>query len=377
MTPAVCLAATGTLAYPQGGGHYWVFLNWALGLQALGCRVTWLERVPPQMPAAELRARAADLERRIARYGLDEIALAGIGDRPRPPRCRGVDEAAAEADLLLNFDDMLPSPEVERFARTAFVDIDPGLRQLWLAARNTALARHNVYFTIGETVGTPAARFPDCGIKWRYTPPAVFLSEWPVSYADATAPYTTVAHWWHQAEKVNGQTVDNNKWVSFMEYVDVPRAVPQRLELALGEGPAIPKARAFWGGHGWAVSDAWEVASTPWDYQRFIRRSRGEFSCAKATCMVLANAWISDRTLCYLASGKPAVVQHTGPSRLLPDAEGLLRFRNPEEAAARLRQAESDYEHHSRAARQLAVDHFDATKVAARVLERALNAGPG
>jgi hypothetical protein len=188
----------------------------------------------------------------------------------------------------------------------------------------------------------------------------------------ATAPYTTVAHWWHQPEEVDGRTIDNNKWVSFMEYVDVPGEVPQRLELALGEGSGIPEARAYWGRHGWQVADAWEVASTPWDYQRFIRDSRGEFSCAKATCMVLENAWISDRTLCYLASGKPAVVQHTGPSRFLPDAEGLLRFRTPAEAVARLQEAEADYEHHSRSARQLAEDHFDATKVAADLLERAL-----
>jgi hypothetical protein len=325
------------------------------------------------MTARELGDRVDDLQRRIMPYGLGEVALTGSDHRPLPAGCLGVDEAAAEADLLLNFDDKLSSLDVDRFAQTAFIDIDPGLRQLWIAAGKATLPRHDVYFTIGETVGTRQARFPDCGITWRYTPPAVFLPEWPVSYAHRTAPYTTVAHWWHQAEEVNGETVENNKWVSFMEYLDVPGEVAQRLELALGEGPAIPQARAFWGRHGWKVSDAWEVASTPWDYQRFIRRSRGEFSCAKATCMSLENAWISDRTLCYLASAKPAVVQHTGPSHFLPDAHGLLRFRTPEEAVARLQQAESDHERHSRAARQLAEDHFDATKVASHVLERALS----
>jgi hypothetical protein len=367
----VCLAATGTLAYPQGGGHYWVFLNWALGLKELGCKVIWLETAAAQTSSEELHGKVGELERRLARYGLSDIAVAA-NDVGLPSGCFGVDKAAADADLLLNFQDKLTAAEIARFPRTAFIDIDPGLHQLWISGGTTTLARHDVYFTIGETVGTPAARFPDCGIKWRYTPPAVFLPQWPVTYADATAPYSTVAHWWHQAEEVDGRTVENNKWISFMEYVDVPREVPQRLELALGEGPAIPKARAFWGSHGWKVSDAWEVASTPWDYQRFIQHSRGEFSCAKATCMVLENAWISDRTLCYLASGKPAVVQHTGRSRFLPDAEGLLRFRTPDDAVARLQEAESDYEHHARAARQLAEDHFDATKVAADVLERAL-----
>jgi glycosyltransferase involved in cell wall biosynthesis len=88
--------------------------------------------------------------------------------------------------------------------------------------------------------------------------------------------------------------------------------------------------------------------------------------------MRLANAWVSDRTLCYLASGKPAIVQHTGPSRFLPDAEGLFRFRNLDEAARALTAAESDYERHCRQARALAEEYFDARKVLAKLLERAL-----
>jgi hypothetical protein len=31
-----------TLGYPEGAGHLWVYLNWALSLHALGCRVIWL-----------------------------------------------------------------------------------------------------------------------------------------------------------------------------------------------------------------------------------------------------------------------------------------------------------------------------------------------
>ena len=86
----------------------------------------------------------------------------------------------------------------------------------------------------------------------------------------------------------------------------------------------------------------------------------------------MRNAWISDRTLCYLASGKPAVVQHTGPSRFLPDAAGLFRFHTPEEAAHCLESAAADYERHCRFARTLAEEHFDARRVVHRVLELAL-----
>jgi len=123
---------------------------------------------------------------------------------------------------------------------------------------------------------------------------------------------------------------------------------------------------------GWRLREAWDVTATPDAYRTYVQRSRGEFSCAKPAYVSLDTAWVSDRTLCYLASGKPAVVQHTGASRILPDAEGLLRFRSIDEAAKALAAAEADYERHGRAARALVEEHFDARQVVASVLERAL-----
>jgi hypothetical protein len=123
---------------------------------------------------------------------------------------------------------------------------------------------------------------------------------------------------------------------------------------------------------GWEVRNAWEVTCMPQDYQRYIQNSRGEFSCVKPSCVRLQNAWISDRTLCYLASGKPAVVEYTGASRFLPDADGLLRFRNRAEAVAMLAAAEMEYDRHCQSARNLAEEYFDAKKVAKGMLERSL-----
>ena len=120
------------------------------------------------------------------------------------------------------------------------------------------------------------------------------------------------------------------------------------------------------------MRDAWEVCPTPEDYRTYIQGSRAEFSCAKPSCLLLANAWISDRTICYLASAKPAVVEYTGPSRFLPDADGLLRFRDIEEATAAIEAVEADYERQARSARELAEEHFDGAKVVGRVLELAL-----
>jgi hypothetical protein len=375
VSTAVCIAPARTIAYPQGGGHLWVYLQWALGLRALGCRVIWLEGIDPHDPLHDSREKVAALKLRLRPYGLAEsLALFSLNGGPLP---RGVAdgaldlEAAAEADLLLNLWHSLPASVVSRFRRTAFVDTDPGLLQIWMTRGDVQLAPHQISFTIGETVGTPEALFPDCGLRWHYTRPPVFLLQWPSLPVTSSAPYTTVTHWWGSTFEFQGRTINEEKHVSFLEYKDLPSRTTVRLELAICLAEHFEDWRARMEPLGWKIREAWEVSATPDRYRAYIQQSRGEFSCAKPVCMTLANAWISDRTLCYLASGKPAVVQHTGKSRLLPDAEGLFRFRNMDEAVRALSAAEADYARHSRLARELA-EEFDARRVVARVLERAL-----
>jgi hypothetical protein len=147
-------------------------------------------------------------------------------------------------------------------------------------------------------------------------------------------------------------------------------AVPLELALCLGRSEG-PERRAL-EQRGWGVRSAWDEIQTPEQYRTYVRRSRGEFSCAKPSCLRLQNAWISDRTLCYLASGKPAVVQYTGRSEFLPDTGGLFRFRSPAEAAHALAAVEADYQRHALEARTLAEELFDARQVVTRVLELAL-----
>ena len=108
-------------------------------------------------------------------------------------------------------------------------------------------------------------------------------------------------------------------------------------------------------------------------YQSYIQRSRGEFSCAKPSYLKFETAWISDRTVCYLASGKPVVVQDTGPSAFLPNGEGMFRFTTAQQAAEAFAAINADYERHCRAARELAEAYFDARLIAEKILSRALN----
>ena len=379
MSLTVCLAPANTMAYPNGGGHLWVYLQWALALRALGCPVIWLEVLDPGKPLEATKANVAALRDRLDRYGLAEsLALCSPNGAPPPQdlAARVLDlEAAAQADLLINLSHLLSAAVVRRFRRAALVDTDPGLLQIWMTRGDVRLAPHDIYFTIGETVVTPAARFPHCGLRWHYTPPPVFLPEWPPAPADSTAPYTTVTHWWGSRFEFQGRTINEEKHVSFLDYKELPSRTSAGLELAVCLGEHDEQCRRLMEPAGWRLREAWDVSSTPEAYRAYIQRSRGEFSCAKPAYVTLQTSWLSDRTLCYLASGKPAIVQHTGPSRILPDAEGLFRFRSLDEAARALAAAEADYERHCRLARALAEEHFDARRVVGRVLERALERG--
>jgi len=384
MSFTICLAPAQTIEYSQGGGHLWVYLNWALALRTAGCRVIWLEGVDLSERANARRQRhgtnarecVATLKRRLEPYGFaDAIALFSLNHKPLPRElvegCLDLD-AAAEADLLLNLWHSLPAPVVRRFRRSAFVDTDPGLVQIWMTTGELRVASHDVYFTVGEAVGTAVARFPDCGVRWRYTPPPVFLPEWPPARAESGAAYSTVAHWWGGTVRFGGEELSNDKLVGFLDYVDLPTRTAAPLEQAICLGRFFEAWRARLEPLGWRLREAWDVSATPEQYRAYIQHSRGEFSCAKPTYVRLAAGWISDRTACYLASGKPAVVQHTGASRFLPDAEGLFRFRTIDEAVRALAQAESDYERHCRLARALAEEYFDGRRVVGRVLDQAL-----
>jgi hypothetical protein len=376
VTTTICFTAK-NIYYLKGGGHFWVPLNWTLALRALGCDVVWLEPIDPKTPVEEIRKLTRLLKDRLEPYGLgDSVALCSITTEPLDPavteECLTIDAACELSTLLVNLRYDLPAQQVRRFRHSALLDIDPGLMQMWVSVGRYSPARHDLYFTIGETVGTPNARFPSCGVEWHYTPPPVFLPQWMPVKTAPTAPYTTVAHWWGEEIRFNGVPINTEKRESFLHYVDLPSRVAPTLELALTMGDVEDEERKFWGGYGWQVQDSHQFTATPEEYRTYVQQSRGEFSCAKPSCMQLENAWVSDRTICYLASGKPAIVQHTGPSRFLPDAEGLFRFRNIEEAAEMIAHVEADYDQQCRAARTLAETYFDAKKVVGRVLERAL-----
>jgi hypothetical protein len=369
---------------PGIGGHFWVYLQYAHGLQRLGCEVYWLERLSADAPWHDTSpAAVATFFERLERFGLGGKAILYEPDGEDGMRFLGLGEAEAEAvfrraDLLLNFHYAIDPALLARFSCTALVDIDPGLLQFWISQDQLRVPAHDLYLTIGETVGTPEARFPDCGLNWMHIRPPVCLDLWPCRYAPRARRFTTVSSWLggeyvtKRRGGVKRVLYENDKRVSFLRFAELPARTSAELELALHlEGKLDAADRELLESNGWHVRHALEVAATPERYRAYIQGSRAEFSCAKPSYIRFQNAWVSDRTLCYLASGKPVVVQDTGPSSFLPNGEGMFRFSTTDEAAEALGTIDAHYERHCRAARAIAEAFFDAQTVLSNILNGA------
>jgi glycosyltransferase involved in cell wall biosynthesis len=385
----VAVSAYNVVNTPGVGGHFWVYLQYAHALRELGCDVYWVERVGRDDPRRDESAEIATFLRRMERWGLGGRTILYETSGEDDVRFINMNPATAEAvfrrtDLLLNFHYAINPALLARFRRAALVDIDPGLLQYWISRGQLSVPPHDLYFTIGETVATPGARFSDCGLDWIRIRPPVCLDLWPFAYDPQSPRFTTVSSWLagEYVTEGRGETkrvlYENDKRLSFLQFADLPARTPPELELALDlEGKLDAEDRELLERKGWRVRNALEVAYTPERYRTYIQTSRGEFSCVKPSCIEFQNAWVSDRTLCYLASGKPVVVQDTGPSAFLPSGEGMFRFSTVEEAAEALATIESRYERHCRAARMIAEEFFDARVVLSDVLNLAVRRSSG
>jgi hypothetical protein len=180
--------------------------------------------------------------------------------------------------------------------------------------------------------------------------------------------WTTVLTWKNFQETIAHQGVTyGTKEMEFDKVQELPRHTRAKLQLALG-GAAAPVEQ--WRSLGWSVVEAQTISRTGADYRRYVQSSRGEFSVAKNVYVATRCGWFSCRSVCYLAAGRPVVVQDTGFSEFLPTGEGLLAFTGLDEAQRGLETVEADYARHQRAARELAATCFDASKVLGELLGR-------
>jgi len=375
-------------SYLEGGGSSWIPLQYLLGFAAHGVEAYWLEVLHGSGSDAEDERRARLFFDRAKRLGAGErtaVLLLPAGEdaagsrllTPHPLGPAGI-RSAIRAGVLLNLNNQVPRAHRAEFARTILYDIDPGMLQLWSRQTDMGIGEHDLYVTIGRSIGEPSCSVPDCGVRWHRVWPTVHLPVWPMQET-VGARYTTVTHWWNGNrgyDVIDGELYEHNKRTAFLEYLDLPRRAGLELELAAYITAGETEDRRALQEHGWRLVEPRHVAGTAQRYRRYIQSSRGEFSCAKPSVVKAAPGWVSDRTICYLASGRPAIVQDAGAGRHLPRSLGLQSFATPEEAAEALRAADLDDARARREARALAEELFSTRVVIPQLIELAGIARP-
>lgn len=377
---SVFLGSEFVAKYLTGGGNFWVPVQYLRGLLELGYDAWWLELLGPAKEAGLDEQRIARFWANVDELGLRERVVLAYFPRGEVGQLdasvvwqgaldeRGLRERARDA-LLINPANSIPAPMRVAFARTALLDIDPGPFQLWAREWDMGVGSHDVHLTIGMNLGESDSPIPLGGVEWKRVWPSVHLGSWPAQALAQEGRYTTITQWWTtQYAFLDGDVYDCNKREGFVRHIDLPRRAGLELEIAANVHVEEKDERELIARHGWHLVDPAAVACTPVEFQRYVRAARGEVSAAKPAYVKARSGWVSDRTICFLASGRPCVVEDVGAARHLPESRGLRFFATTDEAARRIADVEADYARASRDARRLAEDVFDTRVVLPKLL---------
>ena len=383
MTPGsrLRIVCTGMVAADGGqGGATWAVLQYVLGLRQLGHTVCFVEpvdrsRLRPGGAALAHSAAARRFARIAASFGLaDTSALLLEGTTETVGlEYDALRRFAGEADVLVNISGMLTDPALlEPIPRRLYLDLDPAFNQVWHASEGLDMRfdAHTHFATVGLAIGREGCRIPTCGRTWAPTCPPVVLREWPYSRRTTRVAFTTVANWRSYGSVAHEGVVLGQKAHALRALIDLPRKVRARFQLALTIHPSEPDLPSL-RDNGWTLVDPRLAAGTTDSYRRFVRGSRAEIGIAKSGYVASRCGWVSDRSACYLAAGRPVLAQDTGFAAALPTGEGLLTFSTVDEAAAGIDAIQSGYERQRDAARAIAEQYFDSDRVLSRLIEHA------
>jgi hypothetical protein len=382
MDSSLRIIVTGLIAQYPLGGVAWDYVQYVSGLARLGHDVYYIEDTGqwPYNPMEGGVSKGCEfnvdyLRRLMARFGLSEkwaycfpwqTQWFGLSEGKRR-------EIVESADLLINVSGTVQNPETyHSVKRLAYIDSDPVFTQIKLARGQSdfrqLLDSHDVHFSFGERL---SAAIPDDGRRWRPTRQPVVLAEWEHSLPHREV-FTTVMNWTSYKPLVYEGQNYAQKDVEFLRFLELPAKVaPTGLEVAVNEGKTRHPPRTLLTHKGWRVVDPEIVCADFESYRQYIQSSKAEWSVAKNGYVVGQPGWFSCRSACYLASGRPVVVQDTGFGAVLPVGEGLLSFKTIDDAAAAIHEVEAKYKAHSRAARAIAEAYFDSDKVLGAVLAEA------
>jgi hypothetical protein len=364
-------------ATPGQGGATWAVLQYLLGFSQLGHDVYFVEpvrsdQVWPDGTDLAHSENASYCARVMADAGLnDRWALLGETSTAGLDRDR-LQAVAGDADVLINLSGTLRHPDLlERASVRVWLDVDPGFNQLWHEVEGIDMGfdGHTHFVTVGPAIGDKACPVPTCGLYWLSTRPPVVLDKWRPVDATAHDGFTTVANWRGYGSVTHKGIRYGQKAHSLRPFMALPTMIPEPFELALAIHPDENGDVTALQTGGWRVIDPEEAAGTPERYRRFVRTSRAEFGVAKSGYVLSRCGWFSDRSACYLASGRPVLAQDTGFATWLPSGEGLLAFSTADDVVAAAEALRGGYDRHARAARELAIEYLDSRRVLTGLLD--------
>ena len=370
-------------------GVIWQHIHYIVGLQRLGHDVYYVEdsaRIPYNPVTFDTSndyEYAAGLLKRLAgEFGFESRWAFCARYLPKNPTVgfslKKIRQLYRDADAILNIcgtqefnDDLLESD------RILYIESDPGVEQIKVDQRVKTtisyLKRHHALFTFGENVGTNRFPVPLHKLKWLPTRQPVVTDLWKTNRRPgATAVFTSVANWSTSGLKDiqwRGKKYLWSKSREFLRFVGAPKRCGETFELATDIKDE--KTRSKFLRNGWRFRLPHDLSVDYWSYRDYLRRSKGEFSVAKDQYVRLHTGWFSDRSVCYLAAGRPVVMQETGFSEHYGNRGGLFGFNSLGEITEAIRAITADYDRHSRAAREIAREGFEAESVLRSLLARA------
>jgi hypothetical protein len=351
------------------GGHGWFFGQWLVGLRRLGWSVFFLDYEDGTQISERDRLQLAKV---LGSFDLQDSYAVLTSDGSTAGRSRtDALEVVRRSRALVNVMGYVRDEAVlEAAPLRIFLDIDPGYGQMWRElGLADVLAGHDTFVTVAGNIGDPSCVVPDAGAVWTTTRPPVVLADWPETAGGHA--FTTVATWrgpWGPLD-YKGRRY-GSRVHEFRKFATLPARAGAVCEIALDiHEDEIADLRLLRRG-GWKLVDPLATAASPAAYRGYVQRSRAEICVAKNMYVDTQSGWVSDRSVCYLASGKPVLAQDTGFSETLPTGDGLIAFSTLDEAVAGVEEIEARYEHHSTAARRLAEEYFDSDLVLAQLLEQ-------
>jgi hypothetical protein len=367
----------------------WQHIHYIAGLQRLGHEVFFIEdsaRLPYNPETFEVTDEfdyAAKVLARLARdFDFKNLWAYCARYLPGNPTAglslKKIRQLYRQADAILNVcgtqefnDDLLVSD------RILYIESDPGVEQIKIDKKVKStieyLRRHRALFTFGENVGTKSFPVPTHGFKWLPTRQPVVTDFWrPKHSPSRSAVFTTVANWSTSGLKDISWRKRKYLWSKsreFLRFISAPKKAGETFEMATNiEHAAIRKEFER---NGWRLRCPLQMSVDYWLYRDYIQRSKGEFTVAKDQYVRLNSGWFSDRSACYLAAGRPVVTQETGFTKLYGGKAGLLSFQSLDEVTDAVAAINREYAKHSRAARDIAREFFEAEKVVKSILDRA------